>query len=279
MSGQTSHSAIALTPHGPIEYRLAGSGPPVLILKGGHSSRDTRLGHERLAQNGFTVIEASRPGYDDTPVTVGCSARDQADALAELLEVLELGRAHVVAISAAGHVGIELARRHADRVDRVSFESAIALPWSAVTRLGGRILFGPLQALVWASVRASLQVAPSVGLQIQLMPLTTLDVRRVVREMSDETRQCNLATFRSLWSGGGFACDLSHDSPSDAPILRPTLILRGSHDRAVPPAHATRLAALAVQHELIEVDAESHFIWFGRAAAEVWDRRLAFLRG
>ena len=33
------------------------------------------------------------------------------------------------------------------------------------------------------------------------------------------------------------------------------------------------------RHELVEVDAESHFIWFGRAAAEVWDRRLAFLRG
>jgi hypothetical protein len=50
------------------------------------------------------------------------------------------------------------------------------------------------------------------------------------------------------------------------------------HDRAVPRAHAARLAALAPHHELVVVDAESHF-WFGRAAAEVWDRRLVFLRG
>ena len=91
--------------------------------------------------------------------------------------------------------------------------------------------------------------------------------------MDEETRDRYLAAFRSLWSGRGFACDLTHDSPSDAPILRPTLILRG------PPAHAARLAALAPHHELVEVDAESHFIWFGRAASEVWDRRLAFLRG
>ena len=191
----------------------------------------------------------------------------------------DVDRAHIVAISAAGHAGIELARRHPDRVDRVSFESAVALPWSGWTRRGGRVLFGPLQALVWGSIRASLRIAPSVGLQVQLTQQTTLNARRVVRGMDEETRESYLAAFRSLWSGRGFTCDLTHDSPSDAPILQPTLILRGVHDKPVPPAHAARLASLAPNHELVEVDAESHFIWFGRAAAEVWDRRLAFLRG
>lgn len=273
-----SSRTIARTHRGPIEYRQEGSGPAVLVLKGGHSTRDTRLGHERLAEHGFTVIEPSRPGYDHTPVSVGCSAQDQADALGELLDALGIGQAHLVAISAAGHAGIELARRHPDRVDRVSFESAVALPWSGVTRGGGRVLFGPLQAAVWGSIRGGLRIAPSAGLRLQLTPLTTLDPARVVREMDDVTRDRYLAAFGSLWSGRGFACDLSHDSPSDAPILQPTLILRGAHDRAVPPAHAARLAALAPHHELVEVDAESHFIWFGRAAGEVWDRRLAFLR-
>src|SRR6266498_3743741 len=47
--------AIARTGRGPIEYRRTGRGPAVLVLKGGHSSRDTRLGHERLAVHGFTV--------------------------------------------------------------------------------------------------------------------------------------------------------------------------------------------------------------------------------
>ena len=212
-------------------------------------------------------------------MSVGCSAQDQADALADLLDTVGIDRTHVVAISAAGHAGIELARRHPERVDRVSFESAVALPWPGATRRGGRVLFGPLQGLVWGSIRASLRIAPSVALQLQLTQQTTLDAGRVVRGMDEETRDRYLAAFRSLWSGRGFACDLTHDSPSDAPILQPTLILRGAHDRPVPPRHAARLAALAPHHELVEVDAESHFIWFGRAASEVWDRRLAFLRG
>lgn len=275
----SGYPSIALTPPGPIEYRRTGSGPVVLVLQGGHGTRDTRLGHERLAEHGFTVVEASRPGYDSTPVSLGCSTQDQADALAQLLDTLGVGQAHLVAISAAGHVGIELARRHPDRIDRLSFESAVALPWSAGMQRGGRILFGPLQGLVWGATRASLRVAPSAGLRLQLTLQTTLDAGEVVRGMDDETRDHYLAAFRSLWSGRGFACDLGHDSPSDAQILQPTLILRGAHDRPVPPAHAARLAALAPHHEFVEVDAESHFIWFGRAASEVWDRKLAFLLG
>src|SRR5512132_2227501 len=124
-------SGVAQTPHGPIEYRLTGTGPVVVVLKGGHSSRNTQLGHERLAEHGFTVLEPSRPGYDRTPASVGCSAQAAADALAELLDVLDIGRVRLIAISAAGHTGIELARRHPERIDRVSFESAVALPWPA----------------------------------------------------------------------------------------------------------------------------------------------------
>jgi len=104
----------ARTSQGSIEYRLVGSGPVVMVLKGGHSSRSTRLGHERLAEHGFSVLEPSRPGYDGTPRSVGCTAQRAADALVDLLDELGIRRVSLVAISAAGHTGIELARRHPD---------------------------------------------------------------------------------------------------------------------------------------------------------------------
>ena len=53
---------LARTSLGPIEYQISGTGPVVLILKGGHSSRSTQLGHERLVGEGFTVLQPSRPG-------------------------------------------------------------------------------------------------------------------------------------------------------------------------------------------------------------------------
>jgi pimeloyl-ACP methyl ester carboxylesterase len=270
-------SAVARTRHGPIEYRLTGTGPVVLVLKGGHSSRDTHLGHERLAEHGFTVLEPSRPGYDRTPASAGCSAQAAADALAGLLDGLGIARVRLIAISAAGHTGIELARRHPQRVDRVSFESAVALPWPATMRRGGRLLFGPVQPLIWGAVRTGLRLAPSLMLRAQLAPLTTLNAAQVVREMDPATRERYLAAYRSLWSGQGFVCDLGHDSPSTIPLGQPALILSGAYDRSVSSAHRDRLARVFPNHERVVVESETHFIWFGRAADEVWDRRLAFL--
>jgi len=53
---------IVVTAKGQIEYRLEGSGPVIMVLNGGHCSRDSRLSHERLAQEGFSVLTPSRPG-------------------------------------------------------------------------------------------------------------------------------------------------------------------------------------------------------------------------
>lgn len=269
---------MAPTRAGPMEYRLTGRGPVVLVLKGGHSSRDTRLGHERLTAYGFAVLEPSRPGYDGSPASLGRSASDAANALAALLDTLAIERADVVAISAAGHTAIELARRHPQRVRRVSFESARSLPWNATTRRMGRLVFGRMQAPVWVTVRAALRLAPAETLRVLLSELTTLDPGQVVHEMDAATRAEYVAAFRSLWSREGFICDLDHTSEGSMQLTQPVLILHGRHDRAIPPHHVERLVALCPTNRRIELDADTHFIWFGRTRVEVWEKRLAFLR-
>ena len=110
---------IAQTASGPIEYRLVGVGPTVLVLNGGHCSRTTRLSHERLAQAGFTVLTPSRHGYDATPSSVGRSAQAAADALAALLDCLAIPTAAVVGISAAGPTALAFAQQHPDRITKL----------------------------------------------------------------------------------------------------------------------------------------------------------------
>jgi len=82
---------IAKTVKGPIEYRFEGNGPTIVVLNGGHCTRETRLSHERLIEHGFSVLTPSRPGYDSTPSEVGPTAQAAADAIAALLDTLQIG--------------------------------------------------------------------------------------------------------------------------------------------------------------------------------------------
>jgi pimeloyl-ACP methyl ester carboxylesterase len=149
-----------MTSRGPVEYRLEGAGPAVVVLNGGHCTRRVRLSHERLAEAGFSVLTPSRPGYDSTPVCVGQSAQKAADALAELIEALGFSHCHVIGVSAAGPTAIAIAQRHPSLVRGLVLESAVTLPWDEPTKRGARLLFGSMRYLTWASVHAVLRVAP-----------------------------------------------------------------------------------------------------------------------
>src|SRR5215207_8057475 len=133
---------IATTAKGPIEYRLEGNGPTIVVLNGGHCSRETRLSHERLTEYGFSVLTPSRPGYDSTPSSVGKSAQAAADALAALLDTLQIITVDVIGISAAGPTALAFAQRHSSRTRKLILESAMTTDWDEQTKRRSRIGFG-----------------------------------------------------------------------------------------------------------------------------------------
>lgn len=120
---------IAKTAKGPIEYRLEGSGPTVMVLNGGHCSRESRLSHERLIEHGFSVLTPSRPGYDSTPSEMGRTAQEAADALASLMDMLQIPVADVIGISASGPTALAFALRHPSRIRRLVMESTVRSDW------------------------------------------------------------------------------------------------------------------------------------------------------
>jgi pimeloyl-ACP methyl ester carboxylesterase len=272
------HGLIANTPYGPIEYRLEGSGPVMMVLNGGHCSRDTRLSHERLAQVGFTVLTPSRPGYDDTPAAVGRSAQTAADALAGLLDSLGIAQVSTIGISAAGPTALAFAQRHSERSRGVVLESAVTTVWDERVKRGARLAFGRLERLTWAMVRLGLRLSPRVMLTAMLGGLTTLNPDDVLRRMSQEDIAFFKRMLQTMRSGTGFLNDVEHRVDDLHTIQVPVLAIYSPHDRNVPPSNAQRIAREIAGSELYETPADTHLLWIGPYATNVWQKRRAFLQ-
>jgi pimeloyl-ACP methyl ester carboxylesterase len=272
-----------VTECGPIEYREIGRGEPVLVLNGGHTNCDSPLGHERcFLDHGFRLIVPSRPGYGNTPSVTGRRAEAFADALAQLLDRLQLERVVVLGISAGGRTALQLAGRHPARVARLILQNALTgAPFPApATRLGAYLLFNRwAERWTWAAFRGLARVAPRAALTAMMRSLTTLDPRVVVATMGAERRRAALAFLLASRSGAGFLHDLGHACGDLGRITAPTLIIESKYDGAKAAAHATYAADNIPGAELFVSPAESHLLWFSAHNAAVEAKMLAFLRG
>lgn len=127
-------SQIAQTRCGPIEYAVAGDGPPVLVVHGAGGGYDQGLEFgEPLINSGFRIIAMSRFGYLRTPLPTDASAVAQADAHACLLDALNIQRAAVVGASAGAPSSMQFALRHPERITAL----VLLVPGAYVPRAGG----------------------------------------------------------------------------------------------------------------------------------------------
>lgn len=129
-----SGSRIAQTPCGPIEYAIAGDGPPVLVVHGAGGGFDQGLDFgASLVERGFRVIAMSRFGYLRTPLPADATPAAQADAHACLLDTLGIERVAVVGASAGAPSSMQFALRHPNRISAL----VLLVPATYVPRPGG----------------------------------------------------------------------------------------------------------------------------------------------
>jgi pimeloyl-ACP methyl ester carboxylesterase len=125
---------LAQTRCGPIEYGIAGTGPPLLFVHGAGGGFDQGLAFGAdLAAAGFRVIAMSRFGYLRTPLPADASAAAQADAHASLLDALGIPRAAILGGSAGAPSAMQFALRHPDRTSAL----VLAVPAAYAPRADG----------------------------------------------------------------------------------------------------------------------------------------------
>jgi pimeloyl-ACP methyl ester carboxylesterase len=269
---------IAQTEKGPIEYRFEGHGPIVVVLNGGHCSRESRLSHEKLIKHGYSVLTPSRPGYDSTPSDVGKSAQAAADALAALLDTLQISMVDVIGISAAGPTALAFVQQHPSRVRKLILESAVATDWDEQTKIRSRIGFGRFAKVTWLVMHTMLKLFPTVIIKALLHDLTVLDVNMVIKRMGQDELTFIKRMIQTSQASTGFLNDIEHQVNNLATITKPVLVMYSPNDKTVSPNNARRVASEIVTCELFEVPSDTHLIWIGKSAKDVWNKRLSFLK-
>ncbi len=109
-------SNILQTSAGPLEYAIAGRGPPLMMIHGTGGGFDQGLLFAQgLVEAGFQIIAPSRFGYLRSAFPEDASPTHQADILAELVDHLGLDRIAVAGGSAGALTAAEFALRHPER--------------------------------------------------------------------------------------------------------------------------------------------------------------------
>jgi pimeloyl-ACP methyl ester carboxylesterase len=146
--GLESHSTVVQTARGPIEYASIGSGYPALFIHGTPGGYDqiyeaTRLAIEHGQPQPLRVIAPSRPGYLRTPLSVGATPEQQADAFKALLDELHVDKVVVLGGSGGGPSALRFVLQHPDRCAALVLVSAVALQLEETPRPPGMAgLFG-----------------------------------------------------------------------------------------------------------------------------------------
>jgi pimeloyl-ACP methyl ester carboxylesterase len=277
-------SQIAQTSRGPVEYTLLGQvGPMVLVCHGTSSDCFSTDVTQPFVEAGFRVLTPSRPGYGRTPLDVGRSAADAAQALIALLDSLKTPTCDVVAISGGGPTGLALAAKFPQRVTRLVLAEAISQPEARPNELSYKdqvAFYGPLHGLTWSLLRLMSRLSPRSTARQVLAIFSTHDPDDALRRLSREDINELCRFFAGRSSRQGALNDLSHTAGASVleEVKQPTLVVHSREDKSVPFTHAEFSLAHIPHAELCEAGFTGHFFWIGPDFTRISEREVAFLR-
>jgi pimeloyl-ACP methyl ester carboxylesterase len=289
-------SDIIKTAKGCIEWSASSMGGPHLIgIHGGPGGYDQiHAVYPDMYNKGFSILAWSRPGYLRTPLTVGESFREQADALVLLMDALGIETAAILAFSAGGPVALEFALHYPDRIWALILESAVSRryvinPHNLELQLQfSKLMFN--NPIIWITnllakhkssyvFKSLIKTESSLSQkEVEALLLNIMENPKKVEIIKGLLKSMSPANMRKT----GLDNDLKQlEHPIDLPLDRittPTLIIHGTHDFDVSFYHAWYAAKSIPKAELYPVEDGFHIISLSDYDQEVTAKRLAFLR-
>lgn len=286
-----SRSQVVFTSRGPIEYVIDGDkeGPAILCLHGGFGGYDQgRLIGSNLAQHGFKVISPSRPGYLRTPLSVGQTSREQADAMVDLLNALGISQVAVLGFSAGGPVAFEFATNYPERTWGLILESIGSQPeQAAMYQLLEQILMlNPLADFASWLFYLALKHDPLDTSKFVLSLDSTLppdQLKERVHYVLHSRSQYHflikliLSTMPIGPRSAGLINDINNRDPwhtyNYALVQVPTIIIQSSYDSNGSYPEALFVSSQIPGSAFITVEGSGHLLWLGKQTNQ-WEKRL-----
>ena len=238
-----------------VVYRMAGSGPAVVLIHGMiNSSRHWRAVAERLAVD-HTVIAPDLIGHGDSATPRGdYSIGAHATAIRDLLSAIGVRSATIVGHSLGGGVAMQFFWQFPERVDRLVLISSGGLGPQVSPLLHFAAMPGASPALALAArprVVAAIAAARGRARAPRLEPAVYVDaVARALRPLQGEgARRAFLQTLRAVIDVRGQRVSAVDRLYLLGPV--PSLIVWGERDRTIPLEHG-RAAHAAIPHSRFE---------------------------
>lgn len=216
-------------------YEVSGQGEPLVLVPGlGCTCRVWDAVRDDLSAH-FTLICPDNRGLGQSvPKRQPHSLGDYSADLVELLDYLQLDRAHVMGLSLGGIIAQRFAMDHPERTDRLVLVSCAHR-------------FGPYLWEIAALVGQSLRYFPAKLFTRTLEVLgggpTYLDANPQAIDDKVEEMARNPVPRTAL--ARQLRClAASNPKPEDYRIAAPTLVVAGEHDALIPHCYARRMAGL-----------------------------------
>ncbi|HSS98346.1 MAG TPA: alpha/beta hydrolase [Terriglobales bacterium] len=256
-------SQIIETPAGHLEYATTGEGTPLIVLHGMGGGYDQGLLIGSLVDTGrYHIIAPTRAGYRRTPLTSSPTFEEQADAVATVLDRLNIQKAAILGLSGGGFASIQFAIRHPDRCTALILLSAHGP--ATLDFLPNRRLLWVFEGIVLADflLWLAIKLPPK-----NLLRLEGCNPARLNDPLKLQfTQEFMSETFPAVdWKDGTrndieqlFALEGKPDWPLEQ-IKAPTLILHGKRDRIVRFKSAQLHAQRIPNTKFIPFEDGTHF--------------------
>jgi pimeloyl-ACP methyl ester carboxylesterase len=235
-----------------------------------------------LVEAGFCVLTPSRPGYGRTPLSVGKTAVQAAEALILFLDSLSIDRCSVIAISGGGPTGIALAADFPQRVNRLILADAVSKPEDRPYEPSYKnqmSFYGPMHNLMWAMLGLISHISPRAMARQTLVLFSKHNPEDGLSKLSsaDINSICRFYQGRSSRHGAMNDNSQTVGAALLQQVHQPTLVIHSREDNSVPFTHAEWSLQHIPHAELCESGFTGHFFWVGPDFPGISQRMIRFL--